>query len=158
LARARPWGPRLDRWTIDPSARSVAISNLDDVSQEFPRINDRYAGRQNRYGYTTETDIATSWISHGGLRKHDLVTGLTQRHDVGPGRAAGEPVFVATPSGTSEDDGWLLSVVYDAGRDASDVIIVDATSFAAAPVATIHLPRRVPFGFHGAWIPGASFG
>jgi carotenoid cleavage dioxygenase len=50
----------------------------------------------------------------------------------------------------------VLSVVYDAGRDASDVIVVDATNFTAAPVATIHLPRRVPFGFHGAWLPGAS--
>jgi carotenoid cleavage oxygenase len=73
-----------------------------------------------------------------------------------PGRAAGEPVFAAAKSDRGEDNGWLLSVVYDAGRDASDLIVVDATDFEAAPVATIHLPRRVPFGFHGSWIPEAS--
>jgi carotenoid cleavage dioxygenase len=148
--------PRLDRWTIDPSASTVAIETVDDASQEFPRINDRCAGRQHRYGYTSEIKVATTWTDHGSLRKPDLVGGRTERHDVGPGRAAGEPVFAATKSYTGEDHGWLLSVVYDAARDASDVIVVDATDFEAAPVATIHLPRRIPFGFHGSWIPAAS--
>ena len=54
-----------------------------------------------------------------------------------------------------EDEGWVLAVVYDAARDASDVIVVDATDFTAPPVATVHLRRRVPFGFHGSWVPGA---
>jgi carotenoid cleavage dioxygenase len=148
--------PRLDRWTIHPSARTVATETLDDASQEFPRVNDRYAGRQHRYGYTSETEVGTSWAGHEGLRKHDLLQGRTERHDVGPGRAAGEGVFAAAASDSGEDHGWVLSVVYDAGRDASDVIVVDATEFEAAPVATIHLPRRVPFGFHGSWIPSAS--
>jgi carotenoid cleavage oxygenase len=148
--------PRLDRWTIDPSTRTIAMQTVDDASQEFPRINDRYAGREHRYGYTSEIKVGTSWADHGSLRKHDLVRGRTERHDVGPGRAAGEPVFAAVKSDRGEDHGWLLSVVYDAGRDASDLIVVDATDFETAPVATIHLPRRVPFGFHGSWIPEAS--
>jgi carotenoid cleavage oxygenase len=147
--------PRLDRWTIDPFARTVAVDTLDDASQEYPRVNDGYAGRQHRYGYTSEIKVGTSWANHGSLRKHDLLAGRTERHRVGPGRAAGEPVLAAA-SATGEDHGWVLSVVYDAGRDASDVIVIDATNFEAAPVATIHLARRVPFGFHGSWIPGAS--
>ena len=64
----------------------------------------------------------------------------------------------ADASGVGEDEGWVLSVVYDAGRDSSDVIIIDATSFESEPVATVHLPRRVPFGFHGSWVPGATLG
>jgi carotenoid cleavage oxygenase len=149
-------GPRLDRWTIDASTRGVKTETFDDAGQEFPRMNDRYAGRRHRYGYTSETDVADSWVGHRGLRKHDLVAGSTERHDVGAGRAAGEPVFAAATSDTNEDDGWVLSFIYDAHRDASDLIIVDATNFEAAPVATVHLPRRVPFGFHGSWIPDAS--
>ena len=46
--------------------------------------------------------------------------------------------------GRGEDEGWVLSVVYDAARDASDLVILDATSFAGPPVATVHLPARVP--------------
>jgi hypothetical protein len=43
--------------------------------------------------------------------------------------------------------------VYDPHRDLSDVVILDAQDFAGEPVATIRLPVRVPFGFHGGWAP-----
>lgn len=59
--------------------------------------------------------------------------------------------FRARRSG--EDDGYVLSVVYDGEAGTSHVRIIDAQDFAAPPVAKIHLPQRVPFGFHGNWIP-----
>ena len=46
----------------------------------------------------------------------------------------------------------MLAYVYDAGRDGSDLVILDASDFAASPVATVALPQRVPFGFHGSWV------
>jgi hypothetical protein len=33
------------------------------------------------------------------------------------------------------------------------IAICDAADFAAEPIARVLLPIRVPFGFHGAWIP-----
>jgi len=62
-------------------------------------------------------------------------------------------VFVPRPGGVDEDDGWLLVMVYRAATDTSDVVILDARAIDAGPVATVHLPRRVPAGFHGAWVP-----
>jgi len=38
------------------------------------------------------------------------------------------------------------------GRDGSDLVILDASDFTASPVATVALPQRVPFGFHGSWV------
>jgi carotenoid cleavage dioxygenase len=149
---------RLERWTVDPGAATVRTELLDDVPQEFPRINDLFQGKRHRFGYSTEIDIGETWFRTGSLRKHDLAAGRSERHDVGAGRAAGEPIFVPAPDEAGEDAGWILSMVYDAGRDASDLVVIDAADFAAAPVAVIHLPRRVPFGFHGSWIPGASLG
>ena len=58
--------------------------------------------------------------------------------------------------GNGEDEGWVLATVYDATRDASDLVILDATSFAGPPVATVHLPARVPFGFHATWVPSVT--
>ncbi|MET0666185.1 MAG: carotenoid oxygenase family protein, partial [Acidimicrobiales bacterium] len=49
--------------------------------------------------------------------------------------------------------GWILSYVYDASTDRSDVVILAADDFTGDPVATVHLPQRVPFGFHGNWVP-----
>jgi carotenoid cleavage dioxygenase len=45
-----------------------------------------------------------------------------------------------------------MSYVYDKSTNKSDVVIVHSQDFTALPVATIHLPVRVPFGFHGNWL------
>ena len=63
-----------------------------------------------------------------------------------------EPVFVAKANAVAEDEGWLLSYVYDQNTNRTDVVILDAQDFEASPVATIHLPVRVPYGFHGNWV------
>jgi len=46
-----------------------------------------------------------------------------------------------------------MTYVYDAARATSDFVVLAAQDFAAPPVATVPLPQRVPFGFHGSWIP-----
>ena len=58
--------------------------------------------------------------------------------------------------GATEDAGWILSVVYDATTDASELCILDAEDITGPEVARIHLPQRVPFGFHGNWAPDTS--
>ena len=145
--------PTLDRWTIDLDAGKVIEERLDDRPQEFPRIDDRLAGRRHRYGYTTSVGVDTEWVHFGGLMKHDLQAGTTEGHAFGRGVHAGEGVFVAASDDVGEDAGWVLSVVYDERRDASDLVVLDATDFSGSPVATVTLPQRVPFGFHGSWIP-----
>ena len=65
----------------------------------------------------------------------------------------GEAVFVPSASGPAdESNGWYLGYAYDPTRDGSDLVIVDASDFTGKPVATIKLPARVPYGFHGNWI------
>ncbi|KAI9837939.1 MAG: hypothetical protein M1837_002647 [Sclerophora amabilis] len=74
---------------------------------------------------------------------------------------AQESQFVARADGVSEDDGWLLSYVFDESQldprsgdvypDAkSELWIIDARNMRDV-VAKIHLPQRVPYGLHGTW-------
>ena len=114
------------------------------------------AGVRHRYGYCVRTGSDADRPSFEGLVKYDFTRDRTERFDPGEGRSPGEPVFVRAADGAAEDEGWVLSVVYDAARDRSDLVILDATSFAGPPVATVHLPARVPFGFHGSWVPTDS--
>ena len=66
---------------------------------------------------------------------------------------AGEAVFVPADDASAEDDGFVLSLVYDAERQASDLLVLNAQDFTGDPAAVVHLPVRVPFGFHGNWVP-----
>ena len=63
-----------------------------------------------------------------------------------------EPVFAPAGDDSGEDEGWVISLKHDTRTDESCLVIIDAQNFSAPPVATIHLPRRVPYGAHGSWV------
>ncbi len=142
--------PILVRWTIN-AAGALSETVLCDRGLEFPRFNDARAGQSYRFGYTASAGDHTQ--DFGAVFKHDLVSGTNRVHDHGPGRHTLEPVFVARENAAAEDDGWIMTYVYDESRDASDVVILDAQDFEGPPAAVIELPVRVPYGFHGNWIP-----
>ncbi|MGW1889191.1 carotenoid oxygenase family protein [Streptomyces sp. NPDC002004] len=139
------------RWTVDPVAGTVAEEQLDDRPCEFPRIDDRLAGLDASYGHVTDAgDPAQS--RRGAVIRYDLHTGARAVHEFGPGRTPGEAAFVARP-GAPDGAGWLLTFVHDATTDRSDLVVLDAMHPSDPPVATVHLPWRVPHGFHGNWLP-----
>ena len=73
---------------------------------------------------------------------------------------AQESRFIPREQGVSEDDGWLLSYVFDEsqlGPDGecksnakSELWIIDARNMTDV-VAKVKLPQRVPYGLHGSW-------
>ncbi|MGZ8762212.1 MAG: carotenoid oxygenase family protein [Acidimicrobiia bacterium] len=139
----------LARFTVDLDAGRASWERIGQLPGDFPRIDDRRAGLVNRFGYT-----ATFSSGHAGggqfdaVTKYDLVAGteLTQGF---PGRVSGEPVFAADPNGTVEDDGWILTFVGD--DHSSALAVLDAHDLRV--VAEVEMARRVPFGFHGSWLP-----
>ncbi len=141
----------LHRWSVDLAAEKVIEQGLDDRPIEFPRIDDRLTGRRHRYGFAVSA--TTSVADPSGLVKYDLATGRSEVCEFGPGQMPGEGVFVPDHESAGEDEGWVIFYLYDAARDGSDLVILDASAFTGPPVARVRLPQRVPFGFHGSWIP-----
>ena len=142
--------PMLYRWTIDQSKGTVTETQLDDRAVEFPRVCDTVVGLKNRYGYAAA--FAGNQPYGAGIMKYDLENGTSAYHDLQGGQGS-EPVFVKNPDGASEDDGWVMAYVYQPEIDRSEVVILDAQAMDQEPVARIHLPTRVPAGFHGNWVP-----
>lgn len=138
--------PRLHRWRFHLATGATTEETLADLPCEFPRINDARTGLPNRYGFLMGASMDR-------FLKIDLRTGATTEHLHGPGRLGGEGVFVPRPGAVSEDDGWLVTYVHDRAEDTSELVILDAHAFDAEPVARVPLPRRVPYGFHGTWLP-----
>lgn len=139
----------LERWTINPRTRRVSETRVDERAQEFPRCHPLRNGRTYRYGYS----VAIVDNGFPAILKHDMQTGVSERFDLGAGRHSGEPLYVPREGAIAEDDGYLITFVYDQGENRSELIILAANDLARAPLARVHLPVRVPYGFHGSWIP-----
>lgn len=143
--------PTLDRWTIDLTAGRVDEARLDDRPLEFPRIDERRTGRRNRYGYApTNTGTAPDPVLDG-LRRFDLDADASVQRTFGPGCSTSEFVFVPSSPEAPEGDGTLMGFVHDATDATTRLRVLDAATL--DDVASVHLPVRIPYGFHGNWIP-----
>ncbi|MGH7893036.1 MAG: carotenoid oxygenase family protein [Candidatus Binatia bacterium] len=146
---------RLHRWTIDLAGGGVKSVPLDDASCEFPRADERRLGRKHRYGYAAVAPVtpASGMPAWPGVRRYDLERGTFETRDFGAGSGCGEPLFVPRTAASAEDDGYVLVLVYDQARNASEFYVLDARNVAGEPIAKVKLPHRVPYGFHGNWVP-----
>jgi carotenoid cleavage dioxygenase-like enzyme len=145
---------RLDRWTINPKTRTVSEQIVDARGLEFPRIHPGLNGKPYQYGYS----VAVQDYSFPSIYKHDMHSGTASQFDVGPGRHSAEPVFIPKDGATAEDEGYLMTYVYDGNTDTSDLLILDAQDLSRPALAQVQLPVRVPFGFHGNWVPDSVVG
>ena len=146
----------LERWTIDPIGRTVVVRTIDSAAQEFPRVDERRFGRSYCFAYAIALEEQDGSAIGGRLYKHDLTTGTRLVHDFGAQRRLGEFVFVPARPDAQEDEGWLVGLVIDAAADTTELAIIDAQRFEEAPVARVHLPHRVPPGFHSNWLPAGG--
>ncbi len=146
---------KLVRWTFDLSGNTDTIKRepLDDLAGEFPRLDERFAGLPYRHGYFAGNMKDDGRILFDCLAHIDVKTGKKSVYEFPRGDAPGEPVFVPRTADAAEGDGWLLTVVYRGAEDRSDLAVFDAGDVAKGPIGLAHLPRRVPFGFHGNWRP-----
>jgi carotenoid cleavage dioxygenase len=167
----------LERWRV--TADRVERSQVDDRYVEYPRMDALLESEPFRYGYGLELDWDDSRAGSGdgrrggvvdplavvelgaapvGILKFDLARDEAVAWHPGPGRRPSEPLFVRAVDGRSDDVGWLLSVVDDAGRGTSDIYVLDASSMGRrGPEAVIHLPVRLPLRSHGEWVPADRY-
>ncbi|SDI16101.1 carotenoid cleavage dioxygenase [Sinosporangium album] len=131
----------LHRYVID-LAEGVSEEQLDGLDIEFPTFNEERVGDANRYLYAVSTD---------GIVKYDHREGTAEFYKVGHDRLPGEAVFVQARGRRGEDEGWLISLVTGGEGAPSELLVLDARDL--SHVASVRLPRRVPVGLHGSWVP-----
>ena len=143
--------PQLTKWELNTKSGHATSTSLDDRFVEFPRINPKLVGKLNQYAYA----LASSNLKEPDFNeivKYDLKNDTSEVYGYGSGKFGAEPVFVPAEGAQSEDEGYLLSLVYNQETDNSDLIILNAKETKSGPLAIVHLPQRVPFGFHGEWV------
>ncbi|PTL78876.1 carotenoid oxygenase family protein [Vitiosangium sp. GDMCC 1.1324] len=148
---------RLWRWTFDVEGTSDAIKEaaIDDLDGEFPRFDERRTGLSYRHGWYGADTAATVGepLRLNTIAHLDNRTGQRSVFELPGGDLTSEPVFTPRSADAAEGDGWLTAVIWRAGENRSDLLVFDALDVAKGPIATAAMPRRVPFGFHGNWVP-----
>jgi carotenoid cleavage dioxygenase len=148
--------PVLERWRV--VGDRVERTQVDDRQLEYPRSDPLLEGRPFRYGYAVEVAPASNGgVDHLGLLRIDVLKDEVTTWNPGQYQRASEPLFVRAVDGQGDDEGWLLSVVHDATRAASDLYVLDASSLGRRAQAVIHLPVALPFRSHGEWVPADRY-
>ena len=146
----------LYEWRFDLKTGQTHERILDDVlNTEFPVINSMYQGRKNQYSYNI-------MFAHGGkeevrfpgLVKYDISAGSYVAYSAGPQFFYNEPGFAPRDHSESEDDGYLVVLVWNPKDEQSEIQIFDCkgAKMAEGPIARVILPRRIPHGFHATYV------
>ncbi|KAK7282982.1 hypothetical protein RIF29_12147 [Crotalaria pallida] len=171
------WLSHCHEWRLNMQTGKVKEKNLCGdklVYMDFPMINANFIGIKNRYAYTQVVDpIASSTQDvpkYGGLAKlyfEESCAELSMRGKEQPNKEAIRveyhmfekntfctgSAFVPRDRGLEEDDGWIITFVHNEDTGISQVHIIDTKKFCGETVARITMPCRVPYGFHGAFMP-----
>ena len=144
---------QLWRFTLDLNEQSVQRQLLEERCCEFPFVHPKHAGRPYRYLFMGAAHRESGNAPLQAILKLDVTTGKEQLWSAAPQGFISEPIFIPRPNASQEDDGWVLTLVYNAGYHRSDVVILDGRDLNQGPVARLHLKHHVPYGLHGSWTP-----
>lgn len=123
------------------SSETLSPAAIELPSFDYARMN---TSAEHRYVYGVGLRGERGFYDR--LVKIDLASRETRTWDAAD-CYPGEAVFAGRPGRDDEDDGVVLSVVLDAARGTSFLLVLDARTF--TEVARAELPHPVLFGYHG---------
>jgi carotenoid cleavage dioxygenase-like enzyme len=142
----------MHRMTLDLGSKEVTDIKLSDIYCEFSKSDDRRCGLPYQYGFATASN--REWNDAHGYNctvQFNMKTGETELWEYGQDANAGEPFYVPNPDSDKEEDGYVMVWVYNPEEDPF-ISILKAGSVAEGPIAKVHVPARIPNGFHTGWM------
>lgn len=148
------------RWRFNLKTGEVREGDIDDLNTEFNKTNPLFHGVKSQYAYHQRIPLyheGGHTLRFTGLVKYNNETGQRTQWDYGAGVYGSEAVFapkVGADRSSAEDDGYVVTLATDSNDWSSACLVFDATDIEQGPIARVHLPQRVPAGFHATWARG----
>jgi carotenoid cleavage dioxygenase-like enzyme len=142
--------PSLVRVRMQRGVREANVEKLSDQGFEFPATSYRRAnGQDYRFVWGAANAPGAPEAYGSSILKVDVHTGASTSFSE-PSMIFGEPVFVARPGASDEDDGVLVSVGSRSDVDRSALVVLDARTMES--LARAEVPCAIPLGFHGSFV------
>ncbi|MEY3757170.1 MAG: hypothetical protein RLZZ263_324 [Cyanobacteriota bacterium] len=138
----------LERCRIDLNSGSVTSERLSERCCEFAMVNPHNEGLPARYGWMAAAAREQGNDPLQVIKKLDLRTGERWIWSAAPRGFVSEPVMVPMEGG-AEDDGWVLTLIWNGARRGTDLVILRASDLSEQ--AVVELPLAIPYGLHGSW-------
>jgi all-trans-8'-apo-beta-carotenal 15,15'-oxygenase len=146
----------LEQCRLNLGEGTVRTTRLSERCCEFAMVNPRQQGLPARFAWMAVAERETGNDPLQAIKKLDLISGERTVWSAAPRGFVSEPVMVPRPAAAgedaAEDDGWVLCVVWNGARCASDLVILNAADLSEA--AVLELPLAIPHGLHGSFVAG----
>jgi all-trans-8'-apo-beta-carotenal 15,15'-oxygenase len=139
----------LEQCRIDLRTGTVSTTRLSERCCEFAMVNPEREGLPSRYAWMAVAERETGNDPLQAIKKLDLQSGERRVWSAAPRGFVSEPVMVPRPGAKAEDDGWVLVLVWNGARGATDLVILQADDLSEQ--AVLELPLAIPYGLHGSW-------
>lgn len=140
---------RVDLRTGKIESRGYAAGSAN----EFPGIHPGRVGAAYRYVYLASNPADRAAGLQQRLTRVDMESGAVVSHDFGPDSYPGEPMFIPASNEGDEDDGTVVTLVFNSADQRSDIVGLDAQDFSARPLFAARLKHHVPYSLHGTFTP-----
>jgi len=142
---------RLSYMKIDPKKGTVIeMKDISDDCFEFPTVATEQVGKRWRSSLFAHNPKSLKFddMIFRGIARYDYSTQNMHTYSFGEDRYASEPLLV---SSKDPEEGHILTVVYDASKNQSELCIHESKNLEKDPVCRLLLPEVIPYGFHGKW-------
>ena len=148
--------PQLSKFEFNLTTGTSEWKVQEKVNMEFPVVEQSLIGYTTKYAYLAcfktvvpETQEGKDNCYFEAVIKYDLENEeIINRIDFGETKSAGEVFYHKRDNAESEDDGYLMSFVYDCTTEKSEFVMWDAKTMDNQPVVRAQTDVRVPNGFH----------
>jgi len=151
-------GQEFTRYRIAPATATVTSHSFPNTidsrfinSFDFPTINEGYRGVR----YCVVYGWSAIDYSRQALVKKNVCDSTKDQVYYVENHYTSEMHFLPRPGGAAEDDGLLVTIVYDGPKEQSYLLLLDASTF--QPLDRAYLPHNIPWSAHGMYFPEAQF-
>jgi len=140
------------RYEIDLSSRSVTKTKLSDVQCFFGTVKPSQSTQKHDSIFMAIGGMGEETAPPQGIARFNCDSGSMDSWMPEAYQFCGEPMFA--PKVDGEDDGYILTVLYDGKAEQSELLIFESSALSAGPVCRMPLGVGIPHGLHGCFTSG----